>query len=110
LGHVILSGSEGSAIRDVRSFAAAQDDTTDDLPIIQEGGAWSMPPKTTVDTEDYDDIPIEKLGLSVRTYNVLKRNGIHTVGQLLALGDVGQRKLGRSYIEVRRRLAERGFL
>lgn len=30
-------------------------------------------------------VPIEQLNLTVRWYNTLKRNGIHTVGQLAAL-------------------------
>jgi DNA-directed RNA polymerase subunit alpha len=73
-----------------------------------------MPPTTTVDTEDYDDIPIEELDLSVRTYNVLRRNGIRTVGQLLALDKVRLHNLPnlreRGYIEIHHRLMERGFI
>lgn len=30
------------------------------------------------------DLPVEELGLSVRSYNCLKREGIHTVGELVA--------------------------
>ena len=29
--------------------------------------------------------PIEKLDLEVKTYNILKRNGIHTIGDMLTI-------------------------
>ena len=35
--------------------------------------------------EDPSGVPIEQLGLTVRWYTALKRNGVHTVGQLAAL-------------------------
>lgn len=45
-----------------------------------------------------EETPIEKLELSVRTYNCLKRAGIHTLGKLYSLtaeGLAGIRNLGR---------------
>ena len=35
--------------------------------------------------EDPSGVPIEQLSLTIRWYHTLKRNGIHTVGQLAAL-------------------------
>lgn len=35
--------------------------------------------------EDPSGVPIEQLGLTVRWYTTLKRNGVHTAGQLAAL-------------------------
>jgi DNA-directed RNA polymerase subunit alpha len=64
-------------------------------------------------TED-NDVPIEALDLSVRSYNRLKRNAIETVRQLLAmkhadlLGIPGFHK--ENYEEVRERLIARGFM
>ena len=47
-------------------------------------------------------IPIEILNLSVRSYNVLKRNKIDTVGQLMEFDEEklsGMRNLGKSSID-----------
>jgi len=53
---------------------------------------------------NYEIEPIEKLNLSVRAYNALKRNGIITVGELLKLSDLeitDMRFLGvKSYEEI----------
>ena len=35
--------------------------------------------------ENFKNMPIEELNISVRTYNCLKRHGISTVGDLAAL-------------------------
>lgn len=45
---------------------------------VVEGGLGVMDP-------DYTDMTVEELDLSVRTYNMLKRAGINTVGQILKL-------------------------
>lgn len=45
---------------------------------VIEGGLGVMDP-------DYTDMTVEELDLSVRTYNMLKRAGINTVGQILKL-------------------------
>ena len=64
--------------------------------------------------EEGDNIPIEELDLTVRTFNCLKRNNIHTVGQLLVLSKaqlLGIRHFGpQNYAEVRERLIARGFM
>jgi DNA-directed RNA polymerase alpha subunit len=45
----------------------------------------------------FDD-PIEALNLTVRTYNVLKREGVHTVGQMVSIfHDKGVEGLERDY-------------
>lgn len=36
-----------------------------------------------------DTIPMEELDLSVRTYNSLKLAGVHTIGDILSLWDMG---------------------
>ena len=62
-----------------------------------------------------DDTPLEKLGLSPRARNTLLRNGVRTVGELVACGDVqvlAIRNFGgrRQLLEVKQRLADLGFL
>jgi hypothetical protein len=46
--------------------------------------------------EDPFGMPIERLCLTARWYNVLKRNGVHTVGQLAALPEPRLRALAYS--------------
>ena len=59
------------------------------------------------------DTPVEELDLSLRAYNILMRNGLMTVRQLLPLGEedlLALRNLGRrAYEEIAAKLAERGF-
>jgi DNA-directed RNA polymerase subunit alpha len=38
--------------------------------------------------EDLYNMPVEKLDLSVRAMNCLRRSGINTVGELVSLGDL----------------------
>lgn len=61
-----------------------------------------------------DDIPIDALDLSVRTYNCLKRSNIHSVAQIFALSRqelLAIRNLGRvQYHELYVRLVERGLM
>lgn len=58
-------------------------------------------------------LPIEDLKLSIRSYNCLKREGIHTVGELVARSEVDLldiRNFGaKSITEVQEKLAERGL-
>src|SRR6187402_2848655 len=62
--------------------------------------------------EDYN-MPIEDLNLTQRSYNCLKREGIHTVGELTARSEADLmdiRNFGqKSITEVKERLAELGF-
>ncbi len=62
---------------------------------------------------DYDDMLIEELELGVRSYNCLKREGVETVGDLMARSEAELLNIpnfGRKSIdEVRERLAERGL-
>src|SRR5439155_24697018 len=59
------------------------------------------------------EMPIEDLGLTVRTYNCLKRSGITKVGQILQMDRkelLGVRNFGqKSYDELQEALAERGL-
>jgi hypothetical protein len=59
------------------------------------------------------DVPIEALNLSVRAYNVLKRNGLNTVAPLLLMSEsdfLALRNLGhRAYAQIIDRLSEHGF-
>jgi len=58
----------------------------------------------------YDDMPIEELELGVRSYNCLKREGVETVGDLIARSEAELMNIpnfGRKSIEeVRERLAK----
>jgi DNA-directed RNA polymerase subunit alpha len=62
---------------------------------------------------DLDDMLIEELELGVRSYNCLKREGVETVGDLIAKSEAELLNIpnfGRKSIEeVRERLAERGL-
>jgi DNA-directed RNA polymerase subunit alpha len=59
-------------------------------------------------------MPIEDLNLSIRAYNVLRRNGLLTVGKVLEKSEeelLALRNLGRkAYDELRERLDEMGIL
>ena len=63
---------------------------------------------------DYLDTPIETLDLFLRAYNTLKRSGLLTVQQVLALNDedlLRLRNLGsRAFIEIKVKLVQRGYL
>lgn len=77
------------------------------LTAIAEDARRRQPPEDfCFDEDEYDPkMPIERLGLSVRAYNCLKRAGIDTVERLCAMTDrdlFHVRNLGRkSYEEVR---------
>ncbi len=62
--------------------------------------------------EDYN-MPIEDLNLTQRSYNCLKREGIHTVGELTARSETDLmdiRNFGqKSITEVKEKLIELGF-
>ncbi len=66
---------------------------------------------------DYYDLPIEQLDLSVRVFNSLKRTGITTVGEVLAILEKGEdamlaiRNFGdKSLNELMAKLAEKGYV
>lgn len=75
---------------------------TDQVPI----GQGSVPTKL-------QEMPIEVLDLSSRTYNCLKRSQITTVGQLLQMSEdelLGLRNFGqKSLVELHEKLASRGI-
>jgi len=78
-------------------------------PVISRGIGAGL-----VLSEEQHNMPISELGLSIRTYNALRRTGIATVGQLLELTEeeiLSLRNFGpKSYEELRQRLAELGIL
>ncbi len=79
-------------------------DLTEALPERQAGeeAAEEAAARGEADVRDAEPTPIEGLGLSVRSYNALKREGIHTLGQLLALksAELAQiRNLGAKSLE-----------
>jgi DNA-directed RNA polymerase subunit alpha len=88
----------------------------DELALFAEGtdehGADEVPPpgQPSPDRERPDDTPIEELELGVRSYNCLKREGVETVGDLVAKSDQELMcipNFGRKSIEeVRERLAK----
>ncbi|MEA3325726.1 MAG: DNA-directed RNA polymerase subunit alpha [Chloroflexota bacterium] len=73
-------------------------------------------PESTINSEAAE-MPIENLDLTVRVFNSLKRTGITSVGDILELLEKGEeailaiRNFGEiSLIELKGRLAEKGFL
>ena len=63
--------------------------------------------------DEYDKIPIEAMDFSTRTYHVLKRSGIETVGELLEKYEFELIKIrnmgGRGLQEIKVALKERGL-
>ena len=70
-------------------------------------------PRLPIPLEQYN-MPIEELGLSVRTFNCLKRTGITKVGELLEKDEaelLGIKNFGRKALdEVKNRLVELGLV
>ena len=73
-------------------------------------------PVSTINSEAAE-MPIENLDLTVRVFNSLKRTGITSVGDVLELMEKGEeailaiRNFGEiSLVELKGRLAEKGFL
>ena len=72
--------------------------------LVQEGSSDSL-----VAAQDLSFVPIESLGLSIRTYNALRRRGVKTLRQLAALSDeqIYQiRNVGRHAFEEIRQVLE----
>jgi carbon monoxide dehydrogenase subunit G len=75
--------------------------------------AAASPAGTSAQAEDDLALPVEELHLALRSHNSLRRDGIHTVGdlaarteqQLLAIDHIGP----ASVEEIRQKLAERGL-
>lgn len=71
-----------------------------------------MPAQGAVSTELYD-MPLERLGLSPRVFNCLRRNKISKVGQLLEMSEqelLSLKKLGRKSVEeLQERLTSMGL-
>jgi hypothetical protein len=81
--------------------------------LIDMGEEGNATDALIVDTAAPLDTPIEELGLSVRSYNCLKRVGITTVGELAAMSEADLldiRNVGRSSVnEFRTQLLELGL-
>jgi len=84
----------------------------------QLGGAIPRPDKAVIGPNNIpsrlQDMPIEVLDLSSRTYNCLKRSQITTVGQLLQMSEeelLGLRNFGqKSLVELHEKLAQHGII
>lgn len=63
--------------------------------------------------DEYDKMPIEAMNFSTKTYHLLKRSGIETVGELLEKYEFEILKIrnmgGRGLQEIKVSLAERGL-
>jgi DNA-directed RNA polymerase subunit alpha len=70
-------------------------------------------PRLPIPLEQYN-MPLEDLGLSVRTFNCLKRGGLTKAGELIEKSDdelLGIKNFGQKALEeVKRRLVELGFV
>lgn len=85
------------------------------LAVVQAGARDAGGPPAAalgVSTEQYE-MPLEKLGLSPRVFNCLRRNKITKVGELLEKSErdlMAMKKLGRKSLEeLKQHLAEKGL-
>jgi DNA-directed RNA polymerase subunit alpha len=82
------------------------------LGVAPAGELEKQPAATTVPTEYYE-MPLERLGLSPRVFNCLRRNKINKVGQVLEMTEeelLSLSKLGRKSVqELQERLSDMGL-
>ncbi|WP_296666514.1 DNA-directed RNA polymerase subunit alpha [Demequina sp.] len=97
--------SAGSTLVELFSLARGLNEAAEGIEIGPSDTEESL-------EEDYNQ-PIEELNLTQRSYNCLKREGIHTVGELTARSEADLmdiRNFGqKSITEVKEKLAELGF-
>ncbi|WP_084038468.1 DNA-directed RNA polymerase subunit alpha [Demequina sp. NBRC 110053] len=97
--------SAGSTLVELFSLAKGLNEAAEGIEIGPSDSEDSI-------EEDYNQ-PIEELNLTQRSYNCLKREGIHTVGELTARSEADLmdiRNFGqKSITEVKEKLAELGF-
>lgn len=82
------------------------------LTVAPTGEAESQPAGVGVSVEEYET-PLERLGLTPRVFNCLRRNKISKVGQLLEMSEqelLALKKLGRKSVEeLQERIEGMGF-
>jgi DNA-directed RNA polymerase subunit alpha len=97
--------SAGSTLVELFSLARGLNETAEGIEI--------GPSETEESLEEEYNQPVEELNLTQRSYNCLKREGIHTVGELTARSEADLmdiRNFGqKSITEVKEKLAELGF-
>ncbi len=97
--------SAGSTLVELFSLARSLNEAAEGIEI--------GPSDTDESLEEDFNMPIEDLSLTQRSYNCLKREGIHTVGELTARSETDLmdiRNFGqKSITEVKEKLAELGF-
>jgi len=97
--------SAGSTLVELFSLARSLNEAAEGIEI--------GPSDTDESLEEDFNMPIEDLNLTQRSYNCLKREGIHTVGELTARSETDLmdiRNFGqKSITEVKEKLAELGF-
>jgi carbon monoxide dehydrogenase subunit G len=113
--------TEGGTDQDTAEGAAAEAGSGAAAEAGSGAAAEGAPSQSTAAAEDASDskaqaelaLPLEDLNLPMRSYNSLRRDGVHTVGELaartpaelLAVEGIGP----ASVEEIRRKLAERGL-
>jgi carbon monoxide dehydrogenase subunit G len=104
-----LSGGAAAPVASAPAAAAATSADTE----RQSATAVASSPGEDQAPEDQAKMPIEDLNLPVRSYNSLRREGVHTVGSLTALSEqdlLAIDGLGPASVkEIRSRLADRGL-
>src|SRR5664279_2535314 len=97
--------SAGSTLVELFSLARGLNEAAEGIEIGPSDSDESL-------EEDYN-LPVEELNLTQRSYNCLKHEGIHTVGELTARSEADLmdiRNFGqKSITEVKEKLAELGF-
>ncbi len=97
--------SAGSTLVELFSLARGLNEAAEGIEIGPSDSDESL-------EEDYN-LPVEELNLTQRSYNCLKREGIHTVGELTARSEADLmdiRNFGqKSITEVKEKLVELGF-
>jgi carbon monoxide dehydrogenase subunit G len=119
-GRGVMAEVGGRVIEKFASNLAAQLSGGAAAPAASSAGADQAPDQASPDqaspdqaSPDQAKTPIEELNLPVRSYNSLRREGVHTVGSLTALSEqdlLAIDGLGPASVkEIRQRLADRGL-
>jgi carbon monoxide dehydrogenase subunit G len=101
------------AAKDMEQAADSPTGSADSAAGSADSAAGSADAAAADDPEGALALPIEELHLPLRSYNSLRREGVHTVGELVSRTPqdlLAMENIGRASVEeIRQKLAERGL-